>query len=490
MRLSRRQFLTLTGLGLAGAAGSQLLPGFLTAAQGSDTLSRGKRRVRDGLVKVSLRAEEEMVQVAGQPARLWTYNGSFPGPTLRLREGERVEIDFHNGLSDATNLHLHGLHVPPSVDDAFLEVPPGERATYTFDIPYGSAGTYWYHPHLHGRVGPQLFAGLAGTIIVEGPTDELFAEAEEQLLVLKDVALTSGRVAPHTHDDWMNGKEGDLVLVNGALRPTLRPEKGLLRLRLLNASNARYYRLALEDHPLYLVATDGGLIEKPVELPELLLAPGERAEVLVRLERAGTFALHNLPYERGVMTVADMEAAGGHGGHGGHGAHDMSGRAGMDHEAEPEVLLTLSAPPNLRAAALPGTLGSVPVLREENAQATRRIAFSEDHMAARFFVNDRAFDHRRVDVTARQGDLEVWEVVNEGDMDHPFHLHVYPFQVLSRDGVAEPYRAWKDVVNLRAGETVRLAVPLSNFSGKTVFHCHIVEHEDRGMMGVLEVRPS
>lgn len=482
MKLSRRRFLALTGATLAaGAVGSRALPGAWGARAANP--AQPTRRTGDGL-KTTLEARAANVQVAGGSAALWTYNGRFPGPTLRLREGERAEIDFRNGLPEPTNLHLHGLHVPPGVDDAFLAVHPGERATYTFDVPHGSAGTYWYHPHLHGRVAPQLFGGLAGTIIVEGPADELFAEAEEHLLVLKDVALEGGRVAPHTPDDWMNGKEGDLVLVNGALRPTLRPEKGLLRLRLLNASNARYYRLALEDHPLYLVATDGGLIEKPVELPELLLAPGERAEVLVRLDRSGDVALHNRPYERGVMTGADMDAAGGHAG------HDVSGMAGMEHEAEPEVLLTISAPPNLRAAALPGTLVSVPVLREEDAQAVRRIVFSEDHRAARFFVNGRAFDHRRTDVTARRGDLEVWEVVNEGDMDHPFHLHVYPFQVRSRNGVAEPYRAWKDVVNLRAGETVRLAVPLSSFSGKTVFHCHIVEHEDRGMMGVLEVKPG
>lgn len=481
MKLSRRQFLMLTGLGFASAAGSQLLPRSLTKTQGSTTSST-KGIAEGGLSKVSLQAREEMVQVAGQPARLWTYNGLFPGPTLRLREGERVQLDFSNTLPEATNLHLHGLHVPPNVDDTFLEIPPGERATYAFDVPHGSAGTYWYHPHLHGRVAPQLFAGLAGTIIVEGPADELFAEADEHLLVFKDVALTSGRVVPHTHDDWMNGKEGDLVLVNGTLRPTLRPEKGLLRLRLLNASNARYYRLALEDHPLYLVATDGGLIERPLELEELLLAPGERAEVLVRLERAGNFALHNRPYERGVMTMAaDTEAVGG---------HDRGSMAGMDHEAKPEVLLTLSAPSNLQAAALPGTLVSVPVLQKQDMRPTHRIVFSENHMAARFFVDGREFDPRRVDVTAKQGDLEIWEVVNEGDMDHPFHLHIYPFQVLSRNGVAEPYRAWRDVINLPAGETVRLAVPLSDFSGKTVFHCHIVEHEDRGMMGVLEVRPS
>ncbi len=136
----------------------------------------------------------------------------------------------------------------------------------------------------------------------------------------------------------MNGKEGQLVLVNGAVLPTLRPTRGLLRLRLVNASNARYYRLALEDHSLYLVATDGGLIEKPIELEELLLAPGERAEVLVRLEGAGSFALTNRPYACGVMTRAVAETAAGN------ATHSMSTMARKEHESRPEIMLILSAP--------------------------------------------------------------------------------------------------------------------------------------------------
>jgi FtsP/CotA-like multicopper oxidase with cupredoxin domain len=422
--------------------------------------------------------------VAGQQARLWTY-GSFSGPTLRVREGDRVELELRNSLPEATNLHLHGLHVPPSVDDAFLSLAPGERRIYEFDVPFGSAGTYWYHPHLHGRVATQLFAGLAGAIVVEGPSDELFAEAEEHLLVLKDLSLQGGRGAEHEDEDWMNGKEGELVLVNGQRQPALRPERRLLRLRLLNASNARYYRMALEEHPLYLLATDGGLIEKPLELSELLLAPGERAEVLVRLEGRGQFRLLNLPYDRGTMT-AGQEEAGDRGEsadpHAGHGAKKPSSRA----DDAPGTLLTIQAPSTAAAGAIPSTVTTVSAL-EPSGGVTRRIVLGEDHMAADFFINGRAFDHHRVDLNARLGDTEIWEIVNEGDMDHPFHLHVYPFQVLSRNGAAEAVRAWKDVVNLRAGERLSLAVPLADFSGRTVFHCHIVEHEDRGMMGVLEV---
>ena len=150
-----------------------------------------------------------------------------------------MRLTLENRLSEPTNLHWHGLPIPPKVDDPFLEIPPGEAWTYEFNVPEGLAGTFWYHPHLHGRVSSQLFAGLLGAIVVESPLDAIpeLREAEEHLLVLKDLALQGGGPAPHTPMDWRNGKEGDLVLVNGALRPTLFARKATLRLRLLNASN-------------------------------------------------------------------------------------------------------------------------------------------------------------------------------------------------------------------------------------------------------------
>ena len=257
--------------------------------------------------------------------------------------------------------------------------------------------------------------------------------------------------------------------MNRALRPTLVAQKATLRLRLLNASNARYYRLALQDHPLYLIAADGGFLEEPLEVSELLLAPGERAEVLVRLRKEGRFLLQALPYVRGAMGMMDMGGM----------AHAMP-----QGPSRPETLLYLIAPKNPKPLPLPKALSPFPTLPAP--VVTRRLVLTEDMMAARFFINGQVFDHRRVDLKGQAQTVEVWEVENQGDMDHPFHLHVHPFQVLSVGGRPFPYRAWKDVVNLKAGEVARLLVPLRE-KGRTVFHCHIVEHEDRGMMGVLEV---
>jgi FtsP/CotA-like multicopper oxidase with cupredoxin domain len=427
---------------------------------------------------VTLTAAETSVRVSGTTARLWTYNGSFPGPVLRWHEGERVRLRLANRLEEPTNLHLHGLHLPPSVDDPFLEVPPGGTATYEFTVPAGSAGTYWYHPHVHGHVARQLFAGLAGAIIIAGGLDESsLADAEQHILVLKDLSIRNGQVAAHSHFDWLHGKEGDLLLVNGAWRPQLTPTRSLIRLRLVNASNARYYRLLLEGHFLYQIATDGGLLPQTVRQRTLLLAPGERAEVLVRLRRRGEFQLLNLPYDRGSMPM--------------HHGHGMAPAAGPTPATEPvrftgEPLLSIISPAIPSSVHVPTRLANVEDLAPLAASPVRRLVLSESMMGA-FLINGRRFDPERDDAQGRLGSVEVWEIENRGAMDHPFHLHTYPFQVLSVDGVPVGFPAWKDVVNVRAGGRVRIAVPLRDFGGRTVFHCHIVEHEDLGMMGVLAV---
>jgi FtsP/CotA-like multicopper oxidase with cupredoxin domain len=448
-----------------------------------------------GLVEADFAARVSNMTVGGKPVTLLTYGG-YPGGTLRVREGETVRLNFTNNLTQVTNLHLHGLHVPPSVDDPLALVQPGESRLYEFTIPRGSAGTYWYHPHAHGKVAEQLYAGLLGLIVVEGPLDAMpeLKEAEEHVLVLKDWTFSGDRIPAWTHMDWMNGREGSLLTVNAAVRPTLRAQKATLRLRLLNASNARYYRLALENHPLYLIATDGGFLEKPVELTELLLAPGERAEVLVRLIRPGGYRLQALPYDRGAMTMpGGMSGMMGDQGMGmmDHGSMGSMGQGmgmmGMG-ATRLETLLTIVAPANPKPLPLPSSLAPVERLDPSKAVATRRFELGERMMQAEFFINNQSFDPNRVDVQARLGTLEVWELVNKTDMDHPFHLHTYPFQVLSRGGKPAPYRAWKDTVNLRKNEVMRIAVPLRDFSGVTVYHCHIVEHEDRGMMGILQVK--
>ncbi|WP_143532738.1 multicopper oxidase family protein [Saccharothrix sp. ALI-22-I] len=381
--------------------------------------------------------------VAAPAGNTLQYNGTAPGPLVKLREGDRVRLEFRNDLDADSSLHLHGLPLAPAVDAPLTHLAPGTTSTQEFDVPEGVAGTYWYHPHAHGDVERQLLAGLAGPIVVTGATDELLKACDDRLLMFT--------------------RAGSEISVNGVVRPVLTPTSGRTRLRLLNATAGDHLLVGvLRDGnrtPLHLVATDGGFVAEPVELTEILLAPGERAEVLVDTTAAGRLELTALSY-----SVY------------GNGGETSTGFR----------LAALDVPQGLAAVALPERLREVEALDEAKAVRRRRIAFGGDGVE-HFTLDGKTFDHHRVDLEARLGTLEIWEVVNEHTTDHPFHLHSYSFQVLALDGRPEPLRAWRDTVNVPPGSTVTIAVPFRGEAGRTVYHCHIASHEDLGMMGVLEV---
>ena len=485
-RLNRRQFLTLSG----STAGAILLS---RCASNSNSvaeklpLSSQQLISQGGQLEIALEANESLINLAGYQANLLSYNGQVPGPLIEARAGDTINLRFTNNLSESTNLHYHGLHIPPTenADNIFLEIKSGQTFTYQFTIPKNHpAGTFYYHPHLHGLVAKQIFGGLGGLFIIRGELDELpeIRAAQEAFLFLKDFDLgTNGQVQSPHHMAQMQGREGPLVTANGQLNPSLSlATGGLLRLRLLNASSSRFYRLALEEHSLYLIATDGGSLSEPIELIELLLAPGERAEVLVRGERQpGQYRLLNLPYNRGSMGMM--------GGGGMMGRGRMGNRYSSNAE-NPQTLATLTYKDKVASLPLPQKL--IPVEALPEPQKVR--PFTLNHgMAPRmgmvFLINGKAFDHQRVDTQVRLNTVEDWDIVNTGVMDHPFHLHTNPFQVITRNGKPEAYLAWKDTVLVKAGETVRIRVRFADFPGKTVYHCHILDHEDLGMMGMIEM---
>ncbi|MGI8747046.1 MAG: multicopper oxidase family protein [Deinococcus sp.] len=434
-------------------------PGLAEAGQPLPALGQLPLQRFGGVASATLVASTAPARLAGLPVTTMLYHGQLPGPLIRLREGEHVRLTFRNQLEVPSNLHLHGLHTSPAADAPFTHLMPGEAHVYEFTVPNGSAGTYWYHPHLHGQIAPQLFAGLAGPLVIEGGADALpeLRAAEEQVLVLKDYSVRHGQVRGHSLLD-ANGKQGSLLTVNGAWRPLLRAQRRTLRLRLINASTARYFRLSLGGLPLHLIATDGGFIGRPVPLSDLLLAPGERAEVLVQLPKDGTFELSDLGYQ----------SEGGTG--------------------PAQLLMRLQVPERGPLLPLPTHLADVEQL-DTQASRVQQVTLNQS-FPLNFGMNGRAFDMNRVDLQARQGTVELWDLVSRSDAAHPFHLHSYPFQVLSRGGRLEPFRAWRDVVNVPSGQTVRIAVPFRDFAGTTVYHCHIAEHEDHGMMGVVQVLPQ
>jgi FtsP/CotA-like multicopper oxidase with cupredoxin domain len=447
-----------------------------------------------GFLSFDLVAEAQRVKLGNRNANLLTYNGQIPGPRLEAKPGDRVQIRFTNRLNQPTNLHYHGLHIPPTGtgDDVFLEILPGESHTYAFQIPQNHpAGTFWYHPHYHGLVAEQLFGGLAGLFVVRGELDEIpeIQAAQEAFLVLKDFALDNNGSIPNPgHMAQMTGRIGDLLTTNGQFNPSLGiPTGGRLRLRLLNASSSRFFWLSLEEHPFYLIATDGGAIASPIELNDLVLAPGERAEVLVQgNQESGQYRLLNQPFNptQGMM-------GGGMMGRGMMG-RGMMGRGMMGsapNRSTSETVATLIYSGTTDTLPLPTQL--IPVEPLPEPQTTRQFVLNHGMgMGMVFLINGQAFDHSRIDTQVSLNTVEDWEIVNTGTMAHPFHVHTNKFQVLSRNGQPAPYAAWKDVVLVSPGETVRIRIPFRNYVGKTVYHCHVLDHEDRGMMGILDIQPA
>ena len=432
-------------------------------------LARNEAR-RPGTVEVTIvAAPTKLSIIPGTTTDAYTYNGSYPGPTIDVHEGDRVIVHFKNRLPETTSIHWHGLHIPAGMDGSPMNpVKPGASFEYVFTIPVGSAGTYWYHPHPDFRTGYQIAKGLVGAFIVRPRRDPLPAMTDRVLI------LTDNRFAPdgafdfparHSQQgiaDEINGREGNVLFVNGRVLPTIPIRAGeVQRWRVINASAARVYRLAVPGQVMLHVGNDGGLFETPVPMREIVVANSERVELLVRGTGApgSRTVLQTLPYDRYVPQTRPA---------GWNVARDLAS-------------LAYSSAARADSVVIPASLRVVPPLDTLRATAVRIMTLSQG------MINGHLMNMTRPDVTAKLGRTEIWQVENLVGMDHPFHLHGFQFQVFDRNGVTEPFRSWKDVVNVRKHETVRFVVRYDDYPGMWMFHCHILDHEDHGMMGVLAV---
>lgn len=489
--ISRRKALLLGGLGAAGtvAGGAGL---FFTLANsppepvsGEELATPPEEWSSGGQLQVRLEAAPGQLALAGRQAAALGYNGGIPGPTLRVRAGDVLKIRLVNSLAAPTNLHVHGLHVTPegNGDNVLISVEPGAAFDYEYRLPLDHPpGVYWYHPHHHGMVADQIFAGLFGAIIVEDP--EPIEASVERVLVVSDITLDGlGNVAEAGPMDRMMGREGDLLLVNGQSNPqfTARPGERE-RWRIVNACVARYLRLRLDGQQLQLLGIDSGRFEAPQDVEELLLTPGNRADLLVTAA-AGSSVLRALHQDRGSMP-----------------GMMGPGAAGRNPTDQPDgaalATLRVSGEPGQQPAAVP--VFQVPGDLRSSAVAARRQIVMGAGMGAgmgmggggmmRFTINGREFNEARTDITAAAGDIEEWTLTNTSPMDHPLHLHVWPMQVIEQDGQAVGPARWQDVVNIPANGSVKVRVAFRDFRGRSVFHCHILDHEDLGMMGVIDVQ--
>ncbi|OLT00472.1 copper oxidase [Pseudonocardia sp. CNS-004] len=477
--ISRRRALQLGGVGLAATVLGGCAPPTPGRLRFDPTVGEALTeppvlRSSSGVLQVRLEATEARVPLAGGDATTLAFNGGLPGPTLHVQPGDRLEIDLVNRLAEPTNLHVHGLHVSPqgNGDNTFVVVEPGATFGYEHQLPADHPpGVYWYHPHHHGLVADQIFGGLYGAILVGDPTP--VPVTRERLLVVSDISLDDdGQVLPPSPMAQMMGREGELVLVNGQATPSMQAASGEReRWRIINACTARYLRLRLDGQQLQLLGVDSGRSVTPQDVDELVLATGNRADLLVTTV-AGTSELRTLPYDRGGMGMMT----------GMPGMRDGTPGPGV---GEPLALATLEvtgspAPP---LAPVP-TRPSPRDLRTETVTARRELTFAMGMGGPggmSFTIDGKQFDPDRIDQTVRPGAVEEWTLVNTSPMDHPMHLHVWPMQLL--DTAETP--TWRDVVDIPARSTVRVRIAFDDYTGRTVYHCHILDHEDRGMMGVL-----
>jgi FtsP/CotA-like multicopper oxidase with cupredoxin domain len=416
-----------------------------------------------GRVVIPVDLEAREVEWAFRPDLIlpaWGYNGRVPGPVIEGYVGDVLEVRFKNALREPTTIHWHGLRVPAAMDGTDTvqsPVLPGAEFTYRFRLP--DAATFWYHPHSNETV--QLEMGLYGPLIVRGPDEPVLDE--ERILVLDDLRLDKkGQIAKfggliEGHD----GREGDVRLVNGRAEPELSMAgETIERWRIINASSARYIRLSIGGEPFRILGTDGGLIEAPVSATEILLAPADRVDLAVGPFAPGReLAIEALPYMRRTIRRRKRER-----------------------------FATLKVGPSRPSrAVIPERLRTISPLAPASATPTRTVRLGVK-MSLRhgvdFVINK---EQHHIDQPVKVGELQVWDVVNETLMDHPFHLHGFFFQVLAVNGEPPPWRSWEDVINLPPKATARIAWLPDERPGSWMYHCHILEHHASGMMAHFDV---
>lgn len=499
---SRRQILQGTGgiaasLALSPLAACKEIGSARTFAQervkslAIPPLDRGK--VIDGERRFNLSVSHgEKTFAGGRSSRTIGINSSYLGPTLEMRRGERVRFNVENRIDEDISVHWHGFELPAAADGGpHQAIAPGARWTPSFEVRQ-RASLYWYHSHALHRSGPQVYAGLAAGIYVrdededrlELPND--YGVDDIPLMVQDRVLGADGSlIYPTGMHARMMGVTGDSLFVNGTPSPVFEATTGLLRLRVLNASNARSYNFFLDGgRTMMIIASDGGLLERPISARSLKLAPGERAQLLIDLSDGRPARLRASSPDNAMGMMGGM---GGMMGDMGRGSRDRAG------ERDFSILDIMPAGNSVQKRQVPGTLVMLPEIDPSSAIRTRRFVLDMGMgMRGGFTINGAEMDMNVIDERVSVNQWEIWEIGNQSMMAHPFHIHNVQFRILDRSG-RPPEAAemgLKDTVMVNPGERVRL---LLRFEENTdpdlpyMYHCHILEHEDAGMMGQFVV---
>jgi FtsP/CotA-like multicopper oxidase with cupredoxin domain len=425
------------------------------------------------VVEVNLDARVADVEIAPQKKfQAWTYNGGIPGPLIRAHVGDRVVIHFSNHLPKPTTVHWHGLRIPNNMDGvpdvSQPDVQPGDSFTYDFVVP--DAGLFWYHPHVMSAA--QVGFGLYGAMLVEDPKEDAqIGVPSQSVMVLSDIDLTeNGKLEdPETGGSagMAFGREGNHLLVNGREGGRLMARPGVpQRWRIVNAAKSRYFELQIDDQHFTTIGVGGGLLEYPIQTETLVIAPGERRDVLF---------IPSAP-PGSVLPVRAMLHNRGYG--------SIEARPPFDDlfqvslTPDPPYTGPLPAPPHRFIEPLP-VEGATQVA----------ITLTIDQLADGKFqygINGVPFAKDKP-LVASVGETQVWTITNKTKWSHPFHLHGFFFQVLDENGKPARPLSWRDTINVPFESSAKFAVKFDDRPGAWMYHCHILDHADGGLMGMLEV---
>ncbi len=404
------------------------------------------------------------------PSETWGLNDTYLGPTIRADRGDKVRVNVTNGVDEATTLHWHGMHLPARMDGGPHQmVEPGDTWSpeWTIDQP---AASLWYHPHLHGETAAEVYRGAAGLFLVDDPAvapdlPDTYGVDDIPLVIQDknfdgDGSLDSGEPLFNTV-----GLLGDTIVVNGTTVPHLDVTTERVRFRVLNASNARVYNLGFPDGRTFSqVASDAGLLEQPHETDRLQLSPGERAEIVVDMEPGEEAVLRSFAPDLDVDVFERFA--------GGDDTFDIVElRAANELAPSPE---------------LPGELATIDRPNPDDAVTTRSFRLGDSN------INGDKMDMDRVDEVVTVDTTEIWEVTNGDGNPHSFHPHLVHFTVLDVDGEPPPpeLEGWQDTIYVPPGSTIRIIARFDDHADPTtpyMFHCHVLRHEDQGMMGQFVV---
>src|SRR5690625_46665 len=387
------------------------------------------------------------------------YNSTFLGPVMKLKKGQTAHIKLKNSLDEETTFHWHGLIIAGDADGGPHDViQPGEEKEITFDVQQERA-TLWFHPHPKGKTAKQVFEGLAGLMYIEDDMDDPYVHGENDFpLIIQDRTFNGQKQLDYEAVKNVDGTMGETLLINGTLNPRLTVNKEKVRLRLLNGSNMRNYTFKLSNNQSFQqIASDGGLLNEPVELTDIQLTPSERAEIVIDFSK--------IKENEDVKLVMD------------------DGTVLLPFKVKDEE--------NKVQEEIPKSQNPITITEEEmQKEVSKEIVLFG--MMKHVTINGKKFDMNRIDFTQKVGETEVWEIYNKpdmmGGMIHPFHIHGTQFKVISINGEDPPesLQGYKDTIALDPGDKAKIAVKFEE-KGVFMYHCHILEHEDNGMMGQVKV---